>query len=170
MNYHFDCNCERPHCVCIVSVSNQEKDKLKVCMDFEDGARMRIDDIERREKRYVVHSLLLHCDIKEAIEKCDNDINGGEKRGPSLKKKVNTLDVPTGEPGERSYCLTYDSKITTMDAIMKICKMIDEFFENEISTAVSKTMVFTCCQTKSDILVLNAANEVIKEQYYVDLK
>ena len=170
MNYHFDCNCERPHCVCIVSVSNQEKDKLKVCMDFEDGARMRIDDIERREKRFVVHSLLLHCGLKEAIEKCDNDINGGEKRGQSLKKKVNTLDVPTGEPGERSYCLTYDSKITTMDAIMKICKMIDEFFENEISTAVSKTMVFTCCQTKSDILVLNAANEVIKEQYYVDLK
>ena len=170
MNYHFDCNCERPHCVCIVSVSNQDEDKLKVCMDFEDGARMRIDDIERREKRFVVHSLLLHCGIKEAIEKCDNDINGGEKRGQSLKKKVNTLDVPTGEPGERSYCLTYDSKITTMDAIMKICKMIDEFFENEISTAVSKTMVFTCCQTKSDILVLNAANEVIKEQYYVDLK
>ena len=170
MNYHFDCNCERPHCVCIVSVSNQDEDKLKVCMDFEDGARMRIDDIERREKRYVVHSLLLHCGLKEAIEKCDNDINGGEKRGQSLKKKVNTLDVPTGEPGERSYCLTYDSKITTMDAIMKICKMIDEFFENEISTAVSKTMVFTCCQTKSDILVLNAANEVIKEQYYVDLK
>ncbi|KAK8809192.1 hypothetical protein WA171_000776 [Blastocystis sp. BT1] len=170
MNYHFDCNCERPHCVCIVSVSNQDEDKLKVCMDFEDGARMRIDDIERREKRFVVHSLLLHCGLKEAIEKCDNDINGGEKRGQSLKKKVNTLDVPTGEPGERSYCLTYDSKITTMDAIMKICKMIDEFFENEISTAVSKTMVFTCCQTKSDILVLNAANEVIKEQYYVDLK
>ena len=158
MNYHFDCNCERPHCVCIVSVSNQDEDKLKVCMDFEDGARMRIDDIERREKRFVVHSLLLHCGLK------------GEKRGQSLKKKVNTLDVPTGEPGERSYCLTYDSKITTMDAIMKICKMIDEFFENEISTAVSKTMVFTCCQTKSDILVLNAANEVIKEQYYVDLK
>ena len=170
MNYNLDCNYERPHCVCIVSVSNQEKDKLKVCMDFEDGARMRIDDIERREKRFVVHSLLLHCGLKEAIEKCDNDINGGEKRGQSLKKKVNTLDVPTGEPGERSYCLTYDSKITTMDAIMKICKMIDEFFENEISTAVSKTMVFTCCQTKSDILVLNAANEVIKEQYYVDLK
>ena len=170
MNYHFDCNCERPHCVCIVSVFNQDEDKLKVCMDFEDGARMRIDDIERREKRFVVHSLLLHCGLKEAIEKCDNDVNGGEKRGQSLKKKVNTLDVPTGEPGERSYCLTYDSKITTMDAIMKICKMIDEFFENEISTAVSKTMVFTCCQTKSDILVLNAANEVIKEQYYVDLK
>ena len=114
MNYHFDCNCERPHCVCIVSVSNQDEDKLKVCMDFEDGARMRIDDIERREKRFVVHSLLLHCGLKEAIEKCDNDINGGEKRGQSLKKKVNTLDVPTGEPGERSYCLTYDSKITTM--------------------------------------------------------
>ena len=87
MNYNLDCNYERPHCVCIVSVSNQEKDKLKVCMDFEDGARMRIDDIERREKRFVVHSLLLHCGLKEAIEKCDNDINGGEKRGPSLKKK-----------------------------------------------------------------------------------
>ena len=53
---------------------------------------------------------------------------------------------------------------------MKICKMIDEFFEDEISTAVSKTMVFTCCQTKSDKFIINAANEVIKEQYYVDLK
>ena len=162
MNYNLDCNCERPHCVCIVSVSNQDKGKLKVYMDFEEDARMRIDDIERREKRYVVHSLLLHCGLKEAIEKCKN-------RGQSLKKKVNT-HFPTGEPEERSYCLTYDSKKATMDTIMKICKMIDEFFEDEISTAVSKTMVFTCCQTKSDNLVLNAANEVIKEQYYVDLK
>ena len=87
MNYNLDCNCERPHCVCIVSVSNQDKDKLKVCMDFEDDARMRIDDIERREKRYVVHSFLLHCGLKEAIEKCDNDMKGGEKKDHLLRRK-----------------------------------------------------------------------------------
>ena len=170
MNNSRDCKCERPHCVCIVSVSTQDKGELKVDMDFTDETRMRIDDIERSENRIIVHSLLLHCSVKEAIEKCVNDENENGKRVSSLNKKVNSLPIPFRNSGERSYHLTYDSKNTSMDTVMKIFSMIEEFFQHEISMAVSKTMVFTCCQSQSDNMVRKAANEVIEEQYLIDLK
>ena len=131
---------------------------------------MRIDDIERSENRIIVHSLLLHCSVKEAIEKCVNDESENGKRVSSLNKKVNSLPPPLRDPGERSYHLIYDSKITSVEVVKKICSMIEEFFQHEISMAVSKTMVFTCCQSQSDNMVRKAANEVIEEQYLIDLK
>lgn len=133
MNSNLDCrNCESPHCVCIVSISILENERLTVNMDFSVDTRMRIDDIERKEKRFVIHTLLLHCGLREAIEKCVNDENERGRRVPTLNKKVNSLPPPYREAGDRSYHLTYISKNPTMDIIMKICSMIDDFFQNEI--------------------------------------
>ena len=158
MNYDLNCHCEKPHCVCVVSVSTQDQGELKVDMNFADET-VRIDGIERMDQRCVVHSLMLHCSVEEAIKKCKKDGEEETKR-PLLHKSVNDVKPRPGE-GERSYKLTYASKQPTLAFVMRICKNIDEFFKNEILNNVNKTMVFICCERND--MIREAANEVINE-------
>ena len=48
---------------------------------------------------------------------------------------------------------------------MKICTMINEFYQNEIST-VTKTIVLTGFYSLNDAIVRSIAYEVINKQYY----